>query len=58
VHGSPARAFSAERGARMETRLTLRPGMPGTKRLLARYGERLVAGADATYIAAQSSICR
>jgi len=26
----------------METRLTLRPGMPGTKRLLARYGERLV----------------
>ena len=42
----------------METRLTLRPGMPGTKRLLARYGERLVAGADATYIAAQSSICR
>ncbi len=26
----------------METRLTLRPGMPGTKRLVARYGERLV----------------
>ena len=26
----------------METRLTLRPGMPGTKRLLARHGERLV----------------
>ena len=26
----------------METRLTLRPGMPGTKKLLARYGERLV----------------
>src|SRR5713226_531155 len=26
----------------MEVRLTLRPGMPGTKRLLARYGERLV----------------
>ena len=26
----------------MGTRLTLRPGMPGTKRLLARYGERLV----------------
>ena len=25
----------------METRLTLRPGMPGTKKLLARYGERL-----------------
>jgi len=26
----------------MQTRLTLRPGMPGTKKLLARYGERLV----------------
>ena len=26
----------------METRLTLRPGMPGTKKLAARYGERLV----------------
>jgi len=26
----------------METRLTLRLGMPGTKRLVARYGERLV----------------
>ena len=26
----------------METRLTLRPGMPGTKRLVARYGERLI----------------
>ena len=26
----------------METRLTLRPGMPGTKKLLARYGERLI----------------
>ena len=26
----------------METRLTLRPGVPGTKKLLARYGERLV----------------
>ncbi len=26
----------------METRLTLRPGMAGTKRLLARSGERLV----------------
>src|SRR6267378_3154372 len=26
----------------METRLTLRAGMPGTKRLVARYGERLV----------------
>jgi len=26
----------------METRLTLRPAMPGTKKLLARYGERLV----------------
>jgi len=26
----------------MEIRLTLRPGMPGTKRLVARYGERLV----------------
>jgi hypothetical protein len=26
----------------VETRLTLRPGMPGTKRLVARYGERLV----------------
>jgi hypothetical protein len=25
----------------METRLTLRPDMPGTKRLVARYGERL-----------------
>jgi len=27
----------------METRLTRRPGQPGTKKLLARYGERLVA---------------
>jgi len=26
----------------MEIRLTPRPGMPGTKRLVARYGERLV----------------
>jgi hypothetical protein len=26
----------------METRLTLRPGMPGTKKLVARFGERLV----------------
>jgi hypothetical protein len=26
----------------METRLTLRPGMPGTKKLVARYGERLI----------------
>ena len=26
----------------METRLTLRPGQPGTKKLLARYGDRLV----------------
>ena len=26
----------------MEIRSTLRPGMPGTKRLLARFGERLV----------------
>jgi len=26
----------------METRLTLRPGVPGTKSLLARYGERLI----------------
>ena len=26
----------------MVTRLTLRPGMPGTKKLLVRYGERLV----------------
>ena len=26
----------------METRLTLRPGMPGTKKLQDRYGERLV----------------
>lgn len=26
----------------METRLTLRPGMPGTKKPVARYGERLV----------------
>jgi hypothetical protein len=26
----------------MEIRLTLRPGMSGTKKLLARYGERLV----------------
>ena len=26
----------------MEIRLTLRPGMPGTKRLVARFGERLV----------------
>ena len=30
------------REAPMEIRLTLRPGMAGTKRLLARYGERLV----------------
>ena len=26
----------------METRLTLRPDMPGTKKLVARNGERLV----------------
>jgi len=26
----------------VETRLTLRPGQPGTKKLLARYGDRLV----------------
>ena len=26
----------------MQTRLTLRPGMPGTKKRVARYGERLV----------------
>jgi len=26
----------------METRLTLRPGMPGTKKLVARFGDRLV----------------
>ena len=26
----------------METRLTLRPGMPGTKKLVARFGERLI----------------
>jgi len=26
----------------METRLTLRPGMPGTKKLQARFGEKLV----------------
>ena len=26
----------------METRLTLRPEMPGTKKLLARFGERLI----------------
>jgi hypothetical protein len=26
----------------METRLTLRPGMPGTKKLHARFGDRLV----------------
>ena len=30
----------------METRLTLRPGMPGTKKLVARYGERLVRVRD------------
>ena len=28
----------------METRLTLRPGQPGTRKLVARYGERLVCG--------------
>lgn len=26
----------------METRLTLRPGMPGTKKLVARFGQKLV----------------
>ena len=26
----------------METRLTLRPGQPGTRKLVARYGERLL----------------
>jgi hypothetical protein len=26
----------------METRLTLRPGMPGTKKLVPRFGERLI----------------
>lgn len=47
LHESPR--CTARRAARLaaegelvETRLTLRPGMPGTKRLVARYGERLV----------------
>lgn len=31
-----------ERFTGMETRLTLRPGQPGTRKLVARYGERLV----------------
>jgi len=42
VHGSPARAFRAESEPGWKPDFTLRPGMPGTKRLLARYGERLV----------------
>lgn len=29
--------------SRLETRLTLRPGQPGTRKLQARFGERLVA---------------
>ena len=41
MHGSPPRAFKGGE-APMEIRLTLRPGMAGTKKLLARYGERLV----------------
>jgi hypothetical protein len=32
----------AARFALMETRLTRRPGEPGTKKLVARYGERLL----------------
>jgi len=33
----------------METRLTLRPGQNGTKKLLERYGERLVRVVASTY---------
>lgn len=33
---------AAARFTGMQTRLTLRPGQPGTRRLVARYGERLV----------------
>src|ERR1700704_5332799 len=46
VGPAPCARLSASRvqGPRgpMEIRLTLRPGMSGTKKLLARYGERLV----------------
>jgi hypothetical protein len=45
----------------MEIRLTLRPGMPGTKKLLARYGERLVCVCyrmESEYIAAYGGIYR
>jgi hypothetical protein len=31
----------------METRLTLRPGQPGTRKLVEKYGERLV---DVVYV--------
>src|SRR5712691_11889163 len=37
----PASRVQRPRGP-MEIRLTLRPGMSGTKKVLARYGERLV----------------
>lgn len=40
THPAPC-ALGARRDP-MQTRLTLRPGMPGTKKLLARYGKRLV----------------
>src|SRR5713226_1277422 len=46
VGPAPCARLSASRAQRpsgpMEIRLTLRPGMSGTKKLLARYGERLV----------------
>ncbi len=41
VNGLPADAFVMKEGD-METRLSLAPGQNGTKKLLARYGDRLV----------------
>ena len=39
---SRQRNRAARRSARTETRLTRRPGQPGTKKLVERFGERLV----------------
>ena len=42
VQGAVDPAAASPLSLEMETRLTRRPGEPGTKKLLARFGERLV----------------
>ncbi len=37
--------YVAHSGGNVETRVTLRPGSKGTKRLVERYGERLICAA-------------